>query len=462
MFEVESDTDTILTTTISLDDEEGMKVLTIQPEDPPVHLKMVPTCEANVDLASTEKNGNTSRHRGHLKFLMSSMSSLMCDSNYCDLELILGQQSLRMLVNKLVAGLSIHALHDLPAKLEECDLIILPDHSLQEITQCFNLINSENIVEQSVGSSVSQLDKVKEFENGILHSSEESHSSDYSDIKCEECGLIFKCNKSLLDHRASCRKKESLKFKCQICNEGFQNMYSLISHEVESHETETKDPMSTTFYEPVRCFKCGSEMLTARHLAAHNCGHTKYPPTKCSQCSKILVNRSQMLSHSCPRVIRPLDLEIDNYDSQACLVCGKIFISIRSAIIHEVEECNFLKRIYHPNLRLKNYHCITCDRNFVVKKKFKMHMEKHDREAQEQQNLKEFSLTKNTNEENVDPSVRDCLSEVFEDGNKSEHGTLGNQDGKIEMVTTFADYEKTGGEESTVFYKAFKQLQVRL
>ena len=122
------------------------------------------------------------------------------------------------------------------------------------------------------------------------------------------------------------------RLRCQICKESFPNLYSLVTHEVETHEGtfQYKKPSDIVFAESVRCYKCKEEMTLSSEVAAHGCTQTKYSPTRCLECKKILVNKLQMTSHLCSPLLPSSEL--------ACLSCGIEFTSLRRTIIHEVEK----------------------------------------------------------------------------------------------------------------------------
>ena len=130
---------------------------------------------------------------------------------------------------------------------------------------------------------------------------------------------------------ASTQGGKERRLRCQICRESFPNLYSLVTHEVETHEGtfQCKKPPDIVF-ESVRCYKCKAEMTLSSEVAAHGCTQTKYSPTRCLACKKILVNKLQMTSHLCSPPPPSSQL--------ACLSCGLEFTSLRRTIIHEVEK----------------------------------------------------------------------------------------------------------------------------
>ena len=246
------------------------------------------------------------------------------------------------------------------------------------------------------------------------------------------------------------------RLRCQICRETFSNLYSLVTHEVEAHEGtfQSKKPPDIAL-EPVRCYKCKSEMTLASEVAAHGCTQTKYSPTRCLMCKKILVNKLQMTTHMCSPPPPSSQL--------ACLSCGLEFTSLRRTIIHEVEECSNLAREGHSEFRLKVFTCNICDRHFVIKRKFKLHMERHKKDAEsalETRSEKPRELTTAAllatadvpdNIENIDPDISKTTNdEVIEQMDSKEFSAA--EEGEDGPET--AAQAKEGD-----FLKAVKQLQ---
>lgn len=217
---------------------------------------------------------------------------------------------------------------------------------------------------------------------------------------------------------------------CQICKASFSNLYSLVAHEVETHEGKLgSQSHPDAILEPVKCCKCKAEMTRASEIAAHKCTQTKYTPTRCVSCKKILVNKLQMTSHSCSPPAPSSQL--------SCLSCGLEFNSLRRTIIHEVpslpfggllkhvnavtqnklnfdfqvEECGNLTRIGHSDFRLRVFTCNICNRHFVIQRKFKLHIERHkleadidiEKEADKPQNPVNILPEIPDNNENIDP-----------------------------------------------------------
>ena len=90
--------------------------------------------------------------------------------------------------------------------------------------------------------------------------------------------------------------------------------------------------------------------------------------------------------------IVPQPLEIDSGTSMAahhivqapsqCSKCGEQFSSVRRAIIHEIEICQSVERRSHPSFKMKIFKCGLCEKNFVLKRKFELHMERHKGEGE--------------------------------------------------------------------------------
>jgi len=256
---------------------------------------------------------------------------------------------------------------------------------------------------------------------------------------------------------ASSQGGKERRLRCQICRESFPNLYSLVTHEVETHEGTfqcKKNP--DIVFEPVTCYKCKAEMTLSSEVAAHGCTQTKYSPTRCLACKKILVNKLQMTSHLCSPPLPSSQL--------ACLSCGLEFTSLRRTIIHEVEECSNLAREGHNEFRLKVFTCNICDRHFVIKRKFKLHMERHKKDAESASETKATDITAATlstaadfpdDIENIDPGMRKTPNVVV----------MEQIDSKETAGCTAAEDCEDGSPETTAhakegdFLKAVKQLQ---
>ena len=238
------------------------------------------------------------------------------------------------------------------------------------------------------------------------------------------------------------------RLRCQICRESFSNLYSLVTHEVEAHEgiLESKKPIDIEF-EPVRCYKCKAEMTLPSEVASHGCTQTKYSPTRCLACKKILVNKLQMTTHSCKPPPPSSQL--------ACLSCGLEFTSLRRTIIHEVEECSNLARKGHSEFRLKVSTCNICDRHFVIRRKFKLHMERHKQDAEGAKSEKETTIPANAevpdNIENIDPDMKKPSDEIVME--QIDHEEI-EECGDVPEPESTTVHSKEGD-----FLKAVKQLQ---
>jgi len=453
--------------------------------------------EANLDPLSGNPNSVT-----HFNFLRSCFEEALRENLYCDTILILADSSLSL--NRLLAVLIFPLLGHCDNL--DCATIILPDYTLEQIQSIFDRFLGRNYVVGSNNFKMSS-DKNLRFRQQpsldcedyssdnievnflnlspiplqeVLLKSElsltdsattESEPIDGSEPKCCKCNALFSCETTLHDHQLRCGAPS---YNCQICKKGFENMYSLVTHEVESHEESSVGGAFLTEFDPVECFKCKSVMTKASELLDHGCCQTKYNPTKCAICKKILANKSQMLGHVCPKLVRKGEKTVGDaikaFDNKNCFTCNKEFSTIRRTIIHEVEECKNLWRKSHPDFRLKIYSCEQCERNFVIKRKFNLHMERHHKEKTDisepmksQSNASKTtfstdltissieSLHKGSNIENVDPQNHD--SEVM-DG-FSDPNNLGNDQHYVEEI----EIEDVLKRKETDFLKAVKQLQ---
>ena len=130
-----------------------------------------------------------------------------------------------------------------------------------------------------------------------------------------------------------------------------------------------------------------------------------------------------------------------------------------------MEECSNLAREGHSEFRLKVFTCNICDRHFVIKRKFKLHMERHKREAEsasETRSDKPRDITVATllnaadvpdNIENIDPDMRKATNvEVIEQVDSKETS------GCTAAAEECEDRPETDAKEGD-FLKAVKQLQ---
>ena len=96
---------------------------------------------------------------------------------------------------------------------------------------------------------------------------------------------------------------------------------------------------------------------------------------------------TSMISHN---VLIPMDChQMTSLSSHTrpchsyCTVCGQQFSSVRRAIVHEVEACQSLARRGHPHFRLKVFQCTVCNKSFVLKRKYELHMSRHEDHTKE-------------------------------------------------------------------------------
>jgi len=474
--------------------------------------------------AHSEKLSSNPNSVTHFNFLRSCFEESLKDGLHCDTILILADSTLK--INKILAVLMFPLLCECGDMMDHTT-IILPDYTLEQIKSILDSFLGKNYVlgsnnfkmssdknmrfrqDSSFDSDHGDTDIIEDYSaenievnflnlspiplNEVLLKSDlsqtgtplkmisesetelmcsESTILDGLELKCEKCNVLFANENALKDHGCS-----SQSYKCQICKKTFPNMYSLVTHEVESHEESSVGDAYLTEFDPVECFKCKTVMTKASELLGHGCSQTKYNPTKCAICRKILANKSQMLAHLCPKLVKKADKTVGDaikaFDNKNCFSCNKEFPTIRRTIIHEVEECRNLWRKSHPDFRLKIYSCEYCERNFVIKRKFNLHIERHHRDKTETwnpsriQNASEEpsssasmiisnieTLDQGSNIENVDPHEHNIdESEDFLDPNQLciQEPSVG-----VEEMKVFADDLK---RKETDFLKAVKQLQ---
>ena len=187
--------------------------------------------------------------------------------------------------------------------------------------------DSDEAIDKGNTREVNDLDPIASSQNlGTEPETEKEERACVEQIMCD----AEKNGKSKLSDDSA----KDQRLGCQICKASFSNLYSLVAHEVETHEGKFGSQSNPdAILEPVKCRKCKAEMTLASEIAAHTCTQTKYTPTRCVSCKKILVNKLQMTSHSCSPPAPSSQL--------SCLSCGLEFNSLRRTIIHEVPSLPF-------------------------------------------------------------------------------------------------------------------------
>jgi len=305
--------------------------------------------------------------------------------------------------------------------------------------------DSDEAIDKGNTREVNDLDPIASSQNlGTEPETEKEERACVEQIMCD----AEKNGKSKLSDDSA----KDQRLGCQICKASFSNLYSLVAHEVETHEGKFGSQSNPdAILEPVKCRKCKAEMTLASEIAAHTCTQTKYTPTRCVSCKKILVNKLQMTSHSCSPPAPSSQL--------SCLSCGLEFNSLRRTIIHEVEECGNLTRKDHSDFRLRVFTCNICNRHFVIQRKFKLHIERHkleaeidmEKESDKLQNPANILPEIPDNNENIDPG-KGKPQVVGEDELMEWNRTEATGDGKNKPVTL--DHTNEGD-----FLKAVKQLK---
>jgi len=405
----------------------------------------------------------------HYNFLRNCLHDAFKDHLYADTRLILADGDLFM--NRVLVMLIFSQLMKFGDDDDVETIILLPDYTVHEIHYMLKkLLDNEDISRSnrendsaifSVEGNLSKYTMRKSdhcpgksndsCRYADISQSDQAEASHIS-VKCSKCNVFFSNTLSLREHK--CDKSN---YNCQICKKSFPNVYSLVSHEVESHEESTFSDAYRTEFDPVECFKCKKVMKKASELMEHGCSHTKYNPTKCISCKKILANRSQMIGHICQQLqkksITSVEDAIKAFDKNICFTCGKDFSSIRRAIIHEVEECKNLWRKSHPEFRLKIFTCNTCDRNFVVKKKYNLHIQRCNSSITEicESNKISVILPPNSSELHVSSEDSNCNIENVD--------PLIHSYDDMDHVTIAQNIEDDCVKKETEFLKAVKQLQ---
>jgi len=439
--------------------------------------------EDSTEAKDAKKDTKNPNELPHFNFIRRSVEEAAEEGHFCDTDIVLSDS--RISFNKLIVGLIFPILKSCEEFGDE-NVIILPDYDAEQFEKLLSRFLGRNYMEEKEDSenfamsrdknliftpSTASVKQVKvpvnhnylkqnsEFVNINFLSMEPLPLNDNlkKDVPskeppptkppetskicvCSSCKTEFSSRKEKNEH--TCHKL----FKCQVCSAPFEDQYNLLRHEVEAHGDLAKGVAVKTEFEPTPCSKCEKIIFTANEMAKHLCTGSRFKPTKCLKCNKILINKKQMLSHECPEFIAEINskkqLEEPDYDSTSCAVCKKEFPkSIRRTIIHEVEECAYLARRGHPEFKLKIFTCEKCTRYFVIKRKFKLHMERHNEELDEDK--EEFASEAGEIEFNQD---------------SMEMGEVSHDTENIDPGTCFVALEedRTGTEN---FFKAINQLK---
>ena len=127
-----------------------------------------------------------------------------------------------------------------------------------------------------------------------------------------------------------------------------------------------------------------------------------------------------------------------------------------------MEECSNLAREGHSEFRLKVFTCNICDRHFVIKRKFKLHMERHKKNVESSSEAKDTAAATLSTAvgfpddiENIDPDMRKTTNfEVIEQIDSKETGGCTAAEDCEEGPPETSVHAKEGD-----FLKAVKQLQ---
>ena len=186
---------------------------------------------------------------------------------FCDVTLVVRDGSIAL--NRLISILIIPSLLQCGSD-DDLEVILLPDFSKGEIEELLHklfLVSDNSVSKEAALPSSGDI----EYVDSQIEQHQEIEDSTEYDPPAEV-------------------------FPCQDCPQKFDNLYTLVSHEVEEHAGAGDNNAE---FEPVTCFRCKEVMTNGFQLSNHKCSLTKYSPTRCVKCRKILANRTQMISHRC-------------------------------------------------------------------------------------------------------------------------------------------------------------------
>lgn len=178
------------------------------------------------------------------------------------------------------------------------------------------------------------------------------------------------------------------RYVCTLCNDVFSRKCELTKHRLSMHAEkvlEARTPTVPTCLD-YQCHLCGRYLSSKYHLRRHmdNIHNSKIDVKQCKTCSKGIVGQTRFSAHlMVVHKIKPISVENFIESSVECTVCEKIFINKKIFKVHMKKKHDF-----------KPHQCHICSRTYAFKKHITRHMEIHD-------SLKDFlSFSVNPDDEN--------------------------------------------------------------
>ena len=106
-------------------------------------------------------------------------------------------------------------------------------------------------------------------------------------VRCDVCGRMLSCNRSLSDHKRQVHDKAN-HIKCELCRFTTFQPYMLKRHKQRNHDKTTK-------YD---CEQCDFSTYDKGRLRVHKRGvHEKIKPHKCTECTSSYQTKYRLAVH---------------------------------------------------------------------------------------------------------------------------------------------------------------------
>lgn len=175
----------------------------------------------------------------------------------------------------------------------------------------------------------------------------------YDDVGslCNQCEFVCTSKVELMEHLHVIHGT----YRCEYCNETILGSINFINHVSEVHEKKSKS------YKPFRCYTCKHRFLNAADLYHHHSTHI-YP---CDVCSNSFKTKGALNVHKKHKHSIKTEKDTDF----SCTMCQTQFSSYQSLNLH--------KRSKHRDPEARKHACNICNRKFVEKQGYTIHMRRH-------------------------------------------------------------------------------------
>ncbi|XP_018565949.1 zinc finger protein 585A-like [Anoplophora glabripennis] len=146
----------------------------------------------------------------------------------------------------------------------------------------------------------------------------------------------------------------SRRFTCEVCNEEFTLLKSVIEHCVNFHSMEEKS------IRPYACEKCDNRFRSSTNLINHTLYHDRNRTNICSFCGKSFITKNDLTAHE------SIHFNRRNYK---CNKCEKAFKTNTNLRTHHL--------IVHTDPSLWKYTCQYCNKRFPQKSNHDQHLRRH-------------------------------------------------------------------------------------